>query len=159
MKGPVNVLFCGRGGQGVLTASEVVGWAAIYTRLHVKKSEVHGMAQRGGSVESHLRFGKEVVSPLIPKGRADHLVPFDAEEGKRLSSFLKPGGNDLLPYLKRAEMHLPDKKCLNIYMLGALSRSLPLKADVWTAAIKKVIPEKYLAQNLEAFKLGREEKI
>ena len=69
----VNILFCGTGGQGVLKAAEVCGWAAMFAGLHAKKSEVHGMAQRGGSVESHLRFGKKVFSPLIPKGRVDVL--------------------------------------------------------------------------------------
>jgi indolepyruvate ferredoxin oxidoreductase, beta subunit len=63
----VNVLFCGVGGQGVLKSAEVLGWAALLEGHHAKKSEIHGMAQRGGSVESHLRFGKEVYSPLIPK--------------------------------------------------------------------------------------------
>ncbi len=55
--GTVNILFCGTGGQGVLSAAEICGWAALFAGCHVKKSEVHGMAQRGGSVESHLRFG------------------------------------------------------------------------------------------------------
>ena len=97
-----NILFCGTGGQGVLTAAEVTGWAAIYAGFHAKKSEVHGMAQRGGSVESHVRFGTEVLSPLIPKGQVDILVPFHADEADRLRAFLKPGGVDLLPYMAKA---------------------------------------------------------
>lgn len=55
----INILFCGIGGQGVLTASEICGQAAMFEGYHVKKSEVHGMAQRGGSVESHLRLEKK----------------------------------------------------------------------------------------------------
>ena len=71
-----NVLFCGTGGQGVLKAAEVLGVAAMLQGYKVKKSEVHGMAQRGGSVESHLIFGPAVYSPLIIPGQADFLVCF-----------------------------------------------------------------------------------
>ena len=80
IKKTYNILFCGIGGQGVLKASEVCGLAAIYDGYNAKKSEVHGMSQRGGSVESHLRFGSEVYSPLIPEGSADFLVSFFKDE-------------------------------------------------------------------------------
>ncbi|MHC4773076.1 MAG: 2-oxoacid:acceptor oxidoreductase family protein, partial [Planctomycetota bacterium] len=66
-----NVTFGGIGGQGIIKASELVGWAAMYEGYHVKKSEVHGMSQRGGSVESHVRFGKKIYSPLVSPGGAD----------------------------------------------------------------------------------------
>ena len=72
----INILFCGTGGQGVLKAAEVCGWAAVYAGLHAKKSEVHGMAQRGGSVESHVRFGKEVISA---KGSSTDIVEASAK--------------------------------------------------------------------------------
>ena len=71
-----SITFGGIGGQGILKASEICSWAALYAGYHVKKSEVHGMSQRGGSVESHVRFGKRVYSPLVPAGGADVLVCF-----------------------------------------------------------------------------------
>jgi len=79
-----SITFGGVGGQGILKASEICGWAAMYAGYHVKKSEVHGMAQRGGSVESHLRFGKKVYSPLIPAGSADFLVCFHFLQGRKI---------------------------------------------------------------------------
>ena len=85
----INILFCGTGGQGILTAAEIVGLAAMYDGHHVKKSEVHGMAQRGGSVESHLRFGKEVFSPIIECGKADFLLSFEKGEHERMKFMLK----------------------------------------------------------------------
>ena len=77
----INILFCGTGGQGILTAAEVVALAAMYDGYHVKKSEVHGMAQRGGSVESHVRIGKKVFSPIIECGKADYLLSVFPECG------------------------------------------------------------------------------
>jgi Pyruvate/2-oxoacid:ferredoxin oxidoreductase gamma subunit len=77
-----NILFCGTGGQGVLKASEVCGVAAMLSGYHVRKSEVHGMAQRGGSVESHLRFGRSVESPLIKPGQADFLPDMILDEAQ-----------------------------------------------------------------------------
>ena len=65
-----NITFGGTGGQGILKAAEICGWAAMFAGYHVKKSEVHGMAQRGGSVESHVRFGKKVFSPIVSAGRS-----------------------------------------------------------------------------------------
>ncbi len=78
-----NILFCGVGGQGILLASEITAHVLLATGLDVKKSEVHGMAQRGGSVEAHLRFGKKVYSPLIEPGSVDILVAFEQLEAVR----------------------------------------------------------------------------
>lgn len=91
-KGIVNVLLCGIGGQGVLTASEILAEAAIAAGHDVKKTEVAGMAQRGGVVTSHLRFGPKVYSPAIPPGEADVLLAFELAEGLRWISHLKPSG-------------------------------------------------------------------
>jgi indolepyruvate ferredoxin oxidoreductase beta subunit len=87
-----NVLLCGIGGQGVLTASEILAEAAIMAGHDVKKTEVAGMAQRGGVVTSHLRFGPKVYSPAIPPGEADVLLAFELAEGLRWISHLKPAG-------------------------------------------------------------------
>ncbi|MCL2790026.1 MAG: indolepyruvate oxidoreductase subunit beta [Desulfobulbus sp.] len=91
MKQSGNILFSGVGGQGILLASELTAHAQLAAGFDVKKSEVHGMAQRGGSVEAHLRYGKRVYSPLIEPGAADILVAFEILEAVRY-----------LPYLHRS---------------------------------------------------------
>lgn len=91
-----NILVVGIGGQGVMTATEILASAAIALGHDVKKTEVAGMAQRGGVVSSHLRFGPKVLSPQIMPGTADLLVAFEAAEGLRWCHYLKPGGLVLL---------------------------------------------------------------
>lgn len=155
-KGTINILFCGRGGQGVLTASEVCGWAAVFEGFHVKKSEVHGMAQRGGSVESHLRFGKEIFSPLIPEAKADFLIPFDKQEWQRHKGFLRNGGVCLSPEQTRADIVIVDRKrYLNIFLLGVLSRYLPIKEKNWMSAIETVFASRNMEENKKIFQKGR----
>ena len=86
-----NILFCGVGGQGILLASELTAQAQLAAGFDVKKSEVHGMAQRGGSVEAHLRYGEKVYSPLIEPGAADILVAFEILEAARYLPYLHRG--------------------------------------------------------------------
>ncbi len=83
-----NILFSGVGGQGILLASELTAYAQLEAGFDVKKSEVHGMAQRGGSVEAHLRYGERVYSPLIDPGTADILVAFEILEAARYLPYL-----------------------------------------------------------------------
>lgn len=92
MKTTTNILIVGVGGQGVLLASEVLSEAAMRQGLDAKKSEVHGMSQRGGVVSSHVRIGPKVYSPLIDHGAADFLMAFEAAEGLRAIDWLKPDG-------------------------------------------------------------------
>ena len=87
-----NVFLAGVGGQGTLLASEVLCEAFLLAGYDVKKSEVHGMAQRGGAVTTHLRFGPKVFSPLIEPGGADLLIAFEKLEALRFAHFLRPGG-------------------------------------------------------------------
>jgi len=87
-----DVFLAGVGGQGTLLASEVLGEAFLRSGYDVKKSEVHGMAQRGGAVTTHLRFGPKVYSPLIEPGRADLLIAFEKVEALRFAHYLRPGG-------------------------------------------------------------------
>ena len=87
-----NIAVCGIGGQGVMTATEILAEAALSLGFDVKKTEVAGMSQRGGVVTSHLRFGAEVLSPQIMAGDADLLVGFEAAEALRWAHMLKPGG-------------------------------------------------------------------
>ncbi|NOY24120.1 MAG: indolepyruvate oxidoreductase subunit beta [Acidobacteria bacterium] len=85
-----NILLVGVGGQGILLASEVMSEVFRRAGLDVKKSEVHGMAQRGGVVSSHVRFGEKVYSPMIEEGDADILLSFELMEALRWEHYLKP---------------------------------------------------------------------
>jgi indolepyruvate ferredoxin oxidoreductase, beta subunit len=155
----INILFSGIGGQGVLKAAEISAWAAILEGYHVKKSEVHGMAQRGGSVESHLRFAKEVFSPLVPAGEVDYLVPFHIDEGLRQEHLLRKEGINLDKYLKNAHAYLPDARYLNIFLLGVLSQFLPIKKANWQKAIEKELFSRNLVENKAIFLKGGEVKL
>jgi len=87
-----NVLIVGVGGQGVLLASEILSSVAVEAGYDAKKSEVHGMSQRGGVVSSHIRFGEKVYSPLINEGDADVVLAFEEAEALRWIHFLKDDG-------------------------------------------------------------------
>jgi indolepyruvate ferredoxin oxidoreductase beta subunit len=87
-----NILMSGVGGQGILRASDIVSMVAMESGLDVKKSEVHGMAQRGGCVTSHVRYGQKVYSPIARKGDVDILVSFEKLETLRYMDYLKPEG-------------------------------------------------------------------
>ncbi|MHC1720652.1 MAG: indolepyruvate oxidoreductase subunit beta [Clostridiaceae bacterium] len=87
-----SILFVGVGGQGTILASKVLTEGLIKSGYDVKMSEVHGMAQRGGSVTTQVRFGKKVHSPLIEKGTADIVVAFEKSEAARYLSYLKKDG-------------------------------------------------------------------
>ena len=86
-----NILLVGVGGQGILLASEILSEAFMLAGYDVKKSEIHGMSQRGGSVVSHVRFGAEVFSPVVPEGEGDILFGFELLETYRYLTLLKPG--------------------------------------------------------------------
>jgi indolepyruvate ferredoxin oxidoreductase beta subunit len=83
-----NILFCGVGGQGILLASEVTAFSLLAAGLDARKSEVHGMAQRGGSVTAQLRYGPKVYSPLISPGEADIVVAFEMMEAVRYLPYM-----------------------------------------------------------------------
>jgi indolepyruvate ferredoxin oxidoreductase beta subunit len=91
MKENGNILFSGVGGQGILLASEITAYSLLAAGYDAKKSEVHGMAQRGGSVTAQLRYGKKVYSPLIEPGRADIQVAFEMMEAVRYLPYLHKG--------------------------------------------------------------------
>lgn len=86
-----NILFTGVGGQGILLASEITALSLLSAGFDAKKSEVHGMAQRGGSVTAQLRYGKKVYSPLIEPGCADIMVSFEMMEAARYMPYLHRG--------------------------------------------------------------------
>ena len=88
-----DFMLVGVGGQGTLLASDVLAGAGLRAGFDVKKSEVHGMAQRGGSVTSHVRWGPEVHSPLVACGQADVILAFEKLEAARYAHYLRPGGH------------------------------------------------------------------
>jgi indolepyruvate ferredoxin oxidoreductase beta subunit len=95
-----NILIVGIGGQGVMTASEILAEAAIGEGYDVKKTEVAGMSQRGGVVSSHVRFGPKVLSPEIAAGEADVLAAFEAAEALRWCHYLRPTGKAMVNRLR-----------------------------------------------------------
>jgi indolepyruvate ferredoxin oxidoreductase beta subunit len=88
-----NIIIAGVGGQGILTIASIIDLAAMNLGLHVKQAEVHGMSQRGGAVESHLRIStEEIYSDLIPLGKADLILSLEPMESLRYLPFLAPDG-------------------------------------------------------------------
>ncbi|MCX7634140.1 MAG: indolepyruvate oxidoreductase subunit beta [Syntrophales bacterium] len=94
--GVKSVLFAGVGGQGILRASDIFAMALMESGRDVKKSEVHGMAQRGGCVTSHVRYGEKVYSPLEKKGNVDILLAFERLEALRYVDYLKPSARVII---------------------------------------------------------------
>lgn len=184
-----SILLAGVGGQGTLLASEVLAEVLMLAGFDVKKSEIHGMSQRGGSVTSHVRWGEKVYSPLIPEGTADILFGFELLETYRHLPMLRQGGaivaNDLKiapgPVASGTESYpegIPAKlkeqaddvvlvdgmdkaqqagnyRTVNTVLLGALSNRMDIAEELWLEALEKLVPEKFLQENLKAFDLGR----
>ena len=92
----ISILIVGVGGQGTLLTSRVLGKLAVDAGYQAKVSEVHGMAQRGGSVVTYVRFGDQVASPLIEPGQADVILAFEKLEALRWAGYVKPNGNVLV---------------------------------------------------------------
>src|SRR5512145_3484841 len=88
----MNVVLAGLGGQGVIKASDILADAAFRDGHDVKKAEIHGMSQRGGSVSSDVRFGDKVLSPMVPRGEADFLVVLDPDQVEVNRPVLRTGG-------------------------------------------------------------------
>jgi indolepyruvate ferredoxin oxidoreductase beta subunit len=149
-----NVVIAGLGGQGVLKASDILAGAVFRAGYDVKKSEIHGMSQRGGSVSSDVRFGKKVFSPMVPQGQADYLVVLTESQVEVARPMLKAGGVLIVPSMVDEE-RLTHKKSLNVALLGVLARHLDLAEDRWHAAIQAALPAKLHAANLQAFALGK----
>ncbi|MFH1765082.1 MAG: indolepyruvate oxidoreductase subunit beta [Gemmatimonadota bacterium] len=91
-----NVVIAGVGGQGVILSSELLALAALADGRDVKQGEFHGVAQRGGAVFSHIRFGDRVHSPMTPRGKVDYLLALERLEALRYAHFVKPGGTIIL---------------------------------------------------------------
>ena len=151
----VNVIVAGLGGQGVIKASDILADAAFRAGLDVKKAEIHGMSQRGGSVTCDVRFGEAVHSPMIPVGEAEFLLVLEPSEVPVTLPLLSPQGV-LIPPETIPPEKLPNKRSLNVALLGVLSVQLDIPEEHWLAAVRAALPERLHAVNDAAFRLGRE---
>jgi indolepyruvate ferredoxin oxidoreductase beta subunit len=185
-----NIVIAGVGGQGVLLASKVLVESALASGMDVKQNEVHGMAQRGGSVISFVRIGKEVFSPVVIPGTADILISFEPLEALRYVHYLKPGGmlvynkitinpstvaSGLAIYPADVEEQIrkacPDAlginalsiakgagnaKAVNMVMVGAVMKKLPINAEVVEGVVRAVSKDKGVDVNLKALSGGAE---
>ncbi|NOR27134.1 MAG: indolepyruvate oxidoreductase subunit beta [Lutibacter sp.] len=167
-----NIILAGVGGQGILTIAAVLDTAALASNLNIKQSEVHGMSQRGGAVQSHVRISdKEIHSDLIPQGKADMIISVEPMELLRYLPFLKKDGllvtdinpfvnitnypelealyneikthpNSLLIDAKTIAKSLGNSKATNIVLLGAAAAQLPLSDESLQEAIKTLFERK-----------------
>lgn len=149
-----NVVIAGLGGQGVLTASDVLADAAFAAGLDVKKSEIHGMSRRGGPVTADVRFGRRVFSPIVPPGEIDFLVVLAEAQAGVHRGQLRPGGV-LIPHDAVDPASLSSRRSLNVALLGVLSRHLEIDEAAWQEAIRKNLKAHLHEANLQAFEIGR----
>ncbi len=150
-----SIKIAGLGGMGVLTSTQILAEVFFRQGLDVKKAEVHGMSQRGGSICSDVRFGKKVFSPMVPAGSLDFLVLFQEDQFPLYEADCAPGTLILKP-AAIDPAKLENKRALNIAMLGLLSRHLDVPADAWLEVIREILPEKLHKVNEAAFELGRQ---
>ena len=149
-----NVKIAGLGGMGVLKAAQILSELLFEEGYDVKKAEVHGMAQRGGSVASDVRFGKKVFSPIIPEGKIDFLLSLEPEWSDVFQDSLS--GKGILISPKDFDVtNLPTSKAINVAILGVLSKHMSFSEEKWLSVIAKFFPEKLKESNEQAFKLGR----
>ncbi|WP_456423980.1 indolepyruvate oxidoreductase subunit beta [Lutibacter sp.] len=167
-----NILLAGVGGQGILTIAAILDTAALASNFHLKQSEVHGMSQRGGAVQSHVRISDtKIYSDLIPQGKADMIISVEPMELLRYLPFLKKDGyliTDLNPFLnitdypeleelyaeiksypnhiiidaKKIAKDLGNSRATNIVLLGAASAIIPLSEESLKQAIKTLFERK-----------------
>ncbi len=150
----INIVFAGLGGQGVLTSSDICAEAAFRSGQDVKKAEIHGMSQRGGSVTSDVRIGGRIRSPMVPEGHADFLVVLSADQVEVVRHQLRPGGV-LLSAAAIDPKRLPHPKSLNVALLGLLSTHLQISTLIWLDAIRANLPPHAYEASEHAFLLGR----
>ncbi|MHB1146390.1 MAG: indolepyruvate oxidoreductase subunit beta [Lutibacter sp.] len=168
----INIILAGVGGQGILTIAAILDTAALDNNLNVKQSEVHGMSQRGGAVQSHVRISDQpIYSDLIPQGKADMIISVEPMELLRYLPFLKKGGflitdsnpfeniknypeletlyneikshkNHILIDAMKIAKDLGNSKATNIVLLGAASSLIPLSDESFQKAIATLFERK-----------------
>ncbi len=146
--------MAGLGGQGVLAATDIIADVAMRAGFDVKKSAIKGMSQRGGSVTCDVRFGRRIHSPMVPAGEADFLLALEPTQLEPNRHLLRQGGVTIEPSAIQ-EDQLPQKKMLNVALLGALSAHLSMEEQVWLDAVGSAFAPKFFEENRRAFLLGR----
>lgn len=149
-----NIIVAGVGGQGVLRGTDILAQVALRAGYDVKKSEIKGMSQRGGSVTGDVRFGERVFSPMVPAGEADFLLVLEPTQVEPNRGWLRAGGVLITPDAVTAQ-NLPNRKTLNVALLGALSAHLPFALELWLPALREAFPESFFEANQIAFLAGR----
>jgi indolepyruvate ferredoxin oxidoreductase beta subunit len=154
-KNAFNIVISGIGGQGIITLTRILSYAAIIEKMDVKTSELHGLSQRGGSVETHIRFGKDIYSPLVRQGGADLIISLDAQEELRVSHYASKQAV-FVSVSKIPKPKLEKEILIGVYLLGYASykKMLPLKPQTILKAIEEVVPKKHLDINKKAFNLA-----
>lgn len=150
-----SIKIAGVGGMGVLTSTQILAEVFFRQGLDVKKAEVHGMSQRGGSICSDVRFGKQVFSPMIPTGTIDYLILLQDDQFPLYEADCSPQTVIIRPAAIDVEK-LRTRKALNIAMLGLLSCYLEAPVEAWLTVIRETLPEKLHQVNEAAFELGRQ---
>jgi indolepyruvate ferredoxin oxidoreductase beta subunit len=151
----MDILIVGIGGQGTILASNVLCDVLMKKGYDVKKSEIHGMSQRGGSVISHIRYSEDrVFSPMVPLKQADLVLSFHPNETKRYGHYLKDDAK-VIQLSDEIRDSLPNPRSLNMYGIGIMSNLLDIDADSWKESIQKFLKPKLHEANLEAFEMGR----
>lgn len=150
-KAVTNVLFAGIGGQGIILASDLLSEMAFRCGFDVKKSEIHGMSQRGGSVSGDVRFGEKVYSPMIPAGEADYLVVLSEDQVEVCKNMMNENTVVLTPAILG---DFDPGKSLNVAMLGALNAGLKLEKEVWFGLLREHFKGELAEINIAAFERG-----
>lgn len=172
MHSKINIILAGVGGQGILTIAAILDTAALDNNLYIKQSEVHGMSQRGGAVQSHVRISDQpIYSDLIPQGKADIIISVEPMELLRYLPYLKKDGflitdsnpfenisnypeldavydeikshkNHILIDAMKIAKDLGNSKATNIVLLGAASSLIPLSDESFQKAIATLFERK-----------------
>lgn len=185
-----NIIICGVGGQGIITLLNILAQAAFIEGHEVRSSELHGLSQRGGSVEAHLRFGQKIYSPLVSQAGANLVLALEAQESLKnipyansktlflLNKYFVPVLNhkpltekEVIKELRKISKNIKVVEASQIakedignpVLAGVFLASwasfkglIPLKPESISRALKKVIPQRYLAINQKAFKIAKE---
>jgi len=162
MKKDFNIIISGVGGQGIITLTRILAEAALIEKYDVKSSELHGLSQRGGSVESHIRFGQKIYSPLVKKGGSDLIISLEAQEALKVcyyasktdtiflvNDFIKPILNAKIPYSKNISKELKRFSKKSLFVPASKITKEKLDKEVLAgvyllgyAVFKKLIPLK-----------------
>lgn len=134
MNSVTSVVFGGLGGQGVITASDILAEATFLAGFDVKKSDIHGMAQRGGSVSSDVRFGNRIFSPMVPVAEADFVVVLDESRVEEFRFRARPSGSILSPSTLGA-FQPENRRATNVALIALLTARLGLAQSCVEAAL------------------------